>query len=207
MHRDRGMLAPAVKTHLDFVYEHEKTRPRDVWLTQPMGGGEVLDLTWADAMAEARKMAAHLVSLDLPRGTKIALFSKNCAWWFLADLAIWMAGHVTVPLYPTLAPDTIRQILEHAECNLAFVGRLDGYEGMKAGLTAGMPLIAMPLAPPEVEGERWADIVARTAPLATSPTRDPDDLATIIYTSGSTGRPKGVMHSFRTMCSGLGAIQ
>ena len=45
-------------------------------------------------------MAAHLASLDLPKRSQIALFAKNNAWWLLADLAIWMAGHVSVPLYP-----------------------------------------------------------------------------------------------------------
>ena len=35
--------------------------------------------------------------------TKIGILSKNCAWWIMSDLAIWMAGYVSVPLYPTLA--------------------------------------------------------------------------------------------------------
>ena len=198
-----------MKTQLDYLYEHEKTRARDIWLTQPMGGGVVKDLTWAEAMAEARSMAAHLIARDLPRGTKIALFSKNCAWWFLADIAIWMAGHVTVPLYPTLTPETIRQILDHSEAKLAFVGKLDGFAAMKGGLPDDLPLIVMPLAP-KIDARdvsSWSDIVAKTKPLESSPTRDPDELATIIYTSGSTGTPKGVMHSFRTMCSGLTVLE
>ena len=152
-------------------------------------------------------MAAYLVSLGLPRGSKIAIFSKNTAWWFFADLAIWMAGHVTVPLYPTLTPETIRQILEHSESRLVFVGKIDGFEKMKAGIPAGVPLVVMPLAPPGIDAPRWEDIVAATGPLEASPTRDPDELATIIYTSGSTGTPKGVMHTFRTMCSGLCALE
>jgi long-chain acyl-CoA synthetase len=194
------------RTHLDFVYEHEKTRSRDIWLTQPMGNGVVRDFTWGEAMVEVRKMAAHLLSLDLPKGSKIALFSKNSAWWIFADLAIWMAGHVTVPLYPTLAPETIRQILVHSESCLVFVGKLDGYDQMKAGIPEGLPILLLPLAP-EVDAPRWESILAETEPLVDSPTRDPDDLATIIYTSGSTGTPKGVMHSFRTMSSGHVAIE
>jgi long-chain acyl-CoA synthetase len=197
-----------MKTQLDFAYEHEKTRPNEIWLSQPIGAGAVKEFTWTEAMGEARKMAAHLVSLELPRGSKIALFSKNSAWWFLADLAIWMAGHVTVPIYPTLAAETIRQILEHSEARLIFVGKLDGYDKMKSGIPAGLPILFMPLAPSEGPGmSKWEDIVSRTKPLATSPTRDADELATIIYTSGSTGTPKGVMHSFRTMCSGLSATE
>lgn len=187
-----------MKTQLDFIYEHEKTRPADVWLTQPMGGGKVRELTFAQVVDEARRMAAHLASLDLPKPSQIALFSKNTAWWFIADMAIWMAGHVSVPLYPTLAPETIRQILEHSEARLIFVGKLDGWDAMKDGIPEGLPRIAMPLAP-AMDAPRWEDIVRDTPPIAGSPTRDPDDLATIMYTSGSTGTAKGVMHSFRTM--------
>jgi long-subunit acyl-CoA synthetase (AMP-forming) len=188
-----------MKTHLDHLYEHEKTRARDVWLTQPMGGGRVVDLTFAEAMDQVRRMAAHLRSLELPAGSNIALFSKNTAWWFLADAAIWMAGHVTVPLYPTLTPDTIRQILDHSEARLIFVGKLDGFDAMAPGIPQGTPRIALPLAP-KIDAPTWDAIVKSTEPLRDDVARDPDDLATIIYTSGSTGVPKGVMHSFRTMC-------
>jgi long-chain acyl-CoA synthetase len=191
-----------MKTELDFVYEHEKARPDAVWLTQPMGGGVVRDLTWREAMGEARRMAAHLEAMALPKPSQIALFSKNNAWWFLADLAIWMAGHVSVPLYPTLTSETIRQILGHSESRLVFIGKLDGFEGMEPGIPAGLPRIALPLAP-AMDAPKWSDIVSRTSPMSTSPTREADELATIIYTSGSTGVPKGVMHSFRTTCAGL----
>jgi len=194
-----------MKTHLDHLYAQEADHPNDLWLTQPLGGGEVKELTWKQATAEIRSMAAHLASLDLPKGSKVALFSKNCAWWFLADFAIWMAGHVTVPLYPTLTPETIRLTLEHSESKLVFVGKLDGFEGMKSGIPAGLPIIALPLAP-KLDAPQWADLVAKTKPMEGTPSRDPDDLATIIYTSGSTGLPKGVMHSFRTMSSGLCAV-
>ena len=115
----------------------------------------------------------------------------------MADLAIWMAGDVSVPLYPTLAAPTIRQILRHSESKLLFVGKLDGWDGMKPGVPGGLPCIAMPLAPP-TEYPSWDDIVARTPPLVGEPVRDGDELATIMYTSGTTGAPKGVMHSFAT---------
>ena len=188
-----------MKTQLDHVYEHEKTKGSSVWLTQPMGKGEVVELTWKRALDEARRMAAHLKSLDFPNGSNIALFSKNSAWWFLADLAIWMSGHVSVPLYPTLTPNTIAQILDHSEAKLIFVGKLDGFADMEAGIPNTMPRISLPLAP-KMDAPSWNDIIEKTEPIEGNPTRDPDELATIVYTSGSTGVPKGVMHSFRTMC-------
>jgi long-subunit acyl-CoA synthetase (AMP-forming) len=194
-----------MKTQLNRLYEHEKNRADEVWLTQPMGGGKVRDITFAEAMNEARKMAAHLRSLDLPAKSQVALFSKNTAWWFITDIAIWMAGHVTVPLYPTLTPETIGQILDHSESRLIFIGKLDGYDAMAPGIPDSLPRIAMPLAPP-MDAPNWADIIAKTEPISDDPVRDPDDLATIIYTSGSTGVPKGVMQSFASMCSAQGFI-
>ena len=62
------------------------------------------DFTWAQVMDEARSMAAHLQSLGLPAGSRVAILSKNSAHWLIADLAIWMAGHVSVPLYPSSLP-------------------------------------------------------------------------------------------------------
>ena len=196
------MMDVAVKTHLDFAFDHEAQRPDAVWLTQPMGDGTVRDLTWRDAMDETRRMAAHLKSLGLPPGSAIAIFAKNNAWWFLTDLAIWMAGHVSVPLYPTLTPDSIRQVLDHSEARLVIIGKLDAFAEMERGIPPGLPRIAMPLAP-RMDAPQWGEIVARTEPIAGRPSRDPDSLATIVYTSGSTGVPKGVMHSFRTMMACL----
>lgn len=187
------------------AYDFERARANDVWLTQPMGGGVVKTLTWRQAFDEARRMAAHLKSLDLPPGSHIALLSKNSAWWILADLAIWMAGHVSIPVYPTLAATTIRQILDHSEAKLIFVGKLDGWEGMKAGVPDAMPRISLPLSPVVEGAQKWDDLVAKTAPLTGDTARTDDEIATIVYTSGSTGTPKGVMVTFGAMAAAMDA--
>lgn len=183
---------------LQRLYHWEKTAPNKVALTQPMGDGTVRDYTWAEVLEQSRRMAAHLRSLSLQRGDRIAIFSKNAAHWLMSDFAIWLAGGVSVPLYPTLAPGTIRQILEHSESKLLFVGKLDGWERMKSGVSRDLPCISHPLSPEEAKKSypQWDDIVAKTAPLKGEPVRPGDELATIIYTSGTTGTPKGVMHCF-----------
>ncbi|WP_374413664.1 AMP-binding protein [Hydrogenophaga sp.] len=183
---------------LQRLYHWENTSPARVALTQPMGGDAVKDFTWADVAGQARRMAAHLKAQGWAPGSKVAILSKNCAWWMMSDLAIWMAGYVSVPLYPTLAPETISQILTHSEAKALFVGKLDGWEHMKPGVPAGLPCISYPLSPDDARQayDGWDAIVARTAAMPESPTRDEDELATLIYTSGTTGLPKGVMHSF-----------
>ena len=182
---------------LQRLYHWEQTAPERVVLTQPLGAGAVRDYTWAQVMDETRRMAAHLQGLGFEPGSRIAILSKNCAHWLMCDFAIWMAGFVSVPLYPTLAAGTIRQIIEHSESRLLFVGKLDGWDGMKAGVPAGLPCIGTPLAPPN-DFVRWDDVVKSTPPLPGQPLRAGDELATIMYTSGTTGVPKGVMHSFAT---------
>ena len=97
--------------------------------------------------------------------------------------------------YPTLAPETIRQILLHSEAKACFVGKLDGWEGMKSGVPADMRCISYPLSPADAVANYpgWEAICARTQPLAGQPVRAEDELATLIYTSGTTGKPKGCL--------------
>ncbi|MBX3608548.1 MAG: AMP-binding protein [Hydrogenophaga sp.] len=183
---------------LQRLYHWERSAPSRIALTQPMGGGAVQDFTWVQVGDQVRRMAAHLKAQGWAPGSKVAILSKNCAWWMMSDLAIWMAGYVSVPLYPTLAADTVRQILTHSEARALFVGKLDGWEGMKPGVPEGLPCISYPLSPVDAiqAYDGWDAICARTEPLQGEPVRAEDELATLIYTSGTTGMPKGVMHTF-----------
>ena len=197
---------PSKLLALQRLYYWEKTSPDRVALTQPMGGGIVQDYTWAQVGDQVRRMATHLKAQGWEPGAKVAILSKNCAWWLMSDLAIWMAGYVSVPLYPTLAHDTVRQILTHSEARACFVGKLDDWSSMKAGVPPDMPCISYALSPADAlkRFEGWDAIIARNSPLQGEPVRDADELATLIYTSGTTGMPKGVMHSFGTFAWAIG---
>lgn len=186
------------KLPLDMVYHWEKTKANSLYMTQPVGGGKVEEFTWGRAVDEARRMASYLKSLNLPEKSRIGLISKNCAHWIMTDWAIWMAGHVSVPLYPTLNSETVNYILNHAECDVLFVGKLDDWDMMRPGVPESVRCISYPLSPPN-DFETWDDIVAKYPPLEENVHRDADELATIVYTSGSTGKPKGVMLSFGNM--------
>ena len=180
---------------LDHVYAHAAEIPDKLYLIQPIGYGEVRDYTWQQVVDQARRMAAHLRAKGFEPGARIAILSKNCAHFIIAELAIWMAGGTTVAIFPTETAETIRYVLEHCEASLLFVGKLDTWEQQSVAVPDGLPCIALPLAP-ATEFETWDAIVASTAPQTENVQRAPDDIALICYTSGSTGQPKGVMHSF-----------
>ena len=183
---------------LECACRHETRHADEVFLVQPVGGGRVDEITWRQAMSEARRMAAHLRGRGLPPGAHIAILSKNCAHFFIAELAIWLAGGVTVALYPNETPETIEFVLSHSGAALLFVGKLDDWPRQRPGVPAALPCIELPLGP--ASGlPSWNAIVAGEAPLADGPARAADELALLIYTSGSTGRPKGVMHTFGTI--------
>ena len=188
------MTSPATSM-LECIYQHEKNLADKIFLTQPVGGGKVLDYTWAQTVDQSRRMAAHLKTLGLPHGAKVALLSKNCAHFFMAEMAIWMAGYTTVAIFPTESADTVKFVLEHSESSLLFVGKLDEWHKQAPGVPESMPRIALPLAP-ATPYDSWDAITARTQPLQGDVLRDDNDLAMIIYTSGSTGQPKGAMHNF-----------
>jgi long-subunit acyl-CoA synthetase (AMP-forming) len=186
------------KLILDYIYDHAAAHPQRVLLTQPVGGGKVVDYTWSEVLDQAKRMAAYLQSQGFGAGSHIAILSKNCAHFFISELAIWMAGGTTVAIFPTEGADTIRYVLEHSDSKLLFVGKLDTWPEQEPGVPEGLPCIALPLAPPSAF-PKWDELVAATEPLPGNPSRKPDDLAFVMYTSGSTGTPKGVMHNFERM--------
>lgn len=189
---------------LECLYARTRSQPDAVYLTQPIGGGQYRDFTWAEVSDEVRRMAAHLQSYGWEPGSKIGILSKNTAWWLMAEYAIWMAGYVSVPIYPSLTSGSVRFTLEHSEAKALFLGQLDSKDvsAMTAGIPSGLIVICPPLgntAKLFLEAKAWDEIIASTPPIPGFPSRPLNDVATIIYTSGTTGAPKGVMHAFSSL--------
>ena len=180
------------KSPLQAFLHWEETSPDKVFLRQYINGA-LETLTFNESGQQIRQIAQAILKKDLPPKSNIALLSKNCDTWIMADLAIMMSGHVSIPIYPTLNDKSIKQIIEHSDSKLLFVGKLDNYDSQKSAFTH-IPKISVEKYGIN-ESETWESLIERNEPLENISMPDPKDLITIIYTSGTTGNPKGVMHS------------
>ena len=183
----------ANKLPLEMLYHWERQCPDRTYLRQTINR-EYVDFTWGEVADEARRMVTALRHLGLVAGDKVALLSKNCAQWFIADLAMQMGQYVSVPIYPTANVDTIEYVLRHSEAKAIFVGKLDDWKSQEAGVPTDLLRIAFPYDTMPAS-HQWDDLLEAHEPIPDSPVQAPDSLLSLVYTSGSTGKPKGAMLS------------
>ncbi|MGB2305142.1 MAG: AMP-binding protein [Flavobacteriaceae bacterium] len=180
-------------------YECEKKLYNRPFLKQPFGNKWEI-YTWSEVGHLARKLAAGLKSLGLRDKAHIGLVSKNCREWVIADIAIMMAGYVSVPFFPTLKSNEIKNLLEFGEVDALFAGKLENWKEMKKGVPEDMPVIAFPQYKDHSKiskAHQWNDFINSFEPIEKTNVPKLDDVWTIIFTSGTTGTPKGVVIDYR----------
>ena len=192
---------PNPVTHADLplqkIYQAERERAVTSLFTQPWQG-QVQTWTWAEAMQEVRRIASYLVAQNYPPGSNIAIMAKNSAWWIMADFAIWMTGHVSIPIFPTIHDASLLAIFRQSRPVACFLGAVEHLPALDEPALQSITFVTFPHHDrPKMTA--WATLLREYAPMTESPVRPATDIATIIYTSGTTGTPKGVMHNFRAL--------
>ncbi len=182
------------ETAHSIVQRHAEATPDRLFLSQPLDG-EVRDWTYAEAMSDAARLANGLLQSGLQPGDRVALLSKNCAEWIISDLAIAMAGLISVPIYPTAGHDTITYVMQHSEAKAIIIGRLEDPSVVENAFTSDVRTIGMRY-PTVGCGLSFRDLIDANGPLGEVNDPAPDETMTILYTSGSTGKPKGVVLTY-----------
>ena len=186
-------------------------------------------MTFREADAAAREIAAGLVARGVVPGDRVCIVSQTRLEWVLCDIAILLAGGVTVPIYASNTAEQCEFIVRDAGAKIVIVedaAQREKLVGLRnklftvahliqltgdppAGLTpppggdASTPSrFVQSLAEVRAAGRQWG--VAHPGELdAHAETVAPDSLFTIIYTSGTTGIPKGVVLTHDNMVAGV----
>jgi len=167
-------------------------------------------ITWREVGDVVREVALGLLALGRGKGDAVALLSTSRAEWVQADFAIFSAGCVTVPVYPTYPPDLIAYVVNDSGAKTIIVedpGQLSKVLEAREKTPGLEQIVVMsgydaPQPPKMVMtwdtlrrlGRDSVDAHRSTLAERVASTR-PTDLATIVYTSGTTGPPKGVMQT------------
>ena len=166
--------------------------------------GEWQGISSAEIYQRVRALAKTFLAWGIERGDRIGILSENRWEWALTDFAVLAIGAVDVPIYPTLTPEQIGELLIDSGCKVMVVSTRAQYDKVAAAHegSALEHVIMMDAANLGADAVSFASLM-QGEPLKQG-TRDiefdtlvasikPEELATLIYTSGTTGEPKGVM--------------
>ncbi|WP_394131930.1 AMP-binding protein [Shewanella maritima] len=175
------------------------SHPDKIWLHQPVNR-KWHTYTWAEVDVQARKIAQGLFDQGLTQGDKVAIIAKNSAEWFILDMALMMAGMVSVPIYPTACANNIGHVLSHSQAKAIFIGKLDSTDAIAKAMPDDILSIAFPY-PTLACQQQWQDWIGKYEPINELHQAQADDIFSLIYTSGSTGLAKGVVISHKNVAA------
>lgn len=144
-------------------------------------------------------LSKGLVFQGVSKGARVGVISPNRPEWNITDFAIMQLGAYQVPLYPTLAEQDIRFIIENAQISVIFAADKAIYDKVKTVCDQTALEIKIYTFDKVQGAAHWEDLTgkgARDQSINLDDYRNQvkaEDILTLIYTSGTTGRPKGVM--------------
>jgi len=179
-------------------------------------GGEWKRISSDEMISRAENIALGLYSLGLRKGDRAAILAANSPGWTLADAGCQLAGVIDVPIYTTLAPNSICYIIKDSGAKVFFIQDAETFERIKDILpecktleklvffdfTDARAENAISLSELESAGEKLKSDNHNLIKDLTQAI-EPNDVATLIYTSGTTGEPKGVMLSHTNLISNI----
>jgi len=194
----------------DFIEYQRQHRPLDKAINTKYKG------QWEATSSEefyqkAQHISRALLDMGIKPGAKIGMISSNNRTeWAIVDAGILQLGAINVPLYPTIAAEDYKYILNHSECQYCFVSDQEVYNKLKS-IQKEVETLKEVYCFDTLKGcKHWSELLTAGAALDNQAAVEeakkavkPEDLATIIYTSGTTGVPKGVMLSHNNVTTNV----
>lgn len=187
----------ALPTPNEMILKWAEERPNEVYLKQIINR-QFVEFTYKEVADKALKLVTALEELGAQPGDRVALVSKNCAEWFITDLAMMLGDFVSVPIFPTAGAETIAYCIEHSESKIVIAGKLDDPAATQQVLDENPTLISISL-PYDTAAKcqySFNDLLDKSEPSSKRPVHHDDKLMSLVYTSGTSGQPKGAMLTY-----------
>lgn len=175
-------------------------------------------ISYKEAGHARTAIGSGLVQHGVPKGARVGLYFINRPEWVITEQACYSYGFVSVPLYDTLGPDSVRYILNHAEVSVVFITRdklqtllecLADCPAVRLVVVLGGADQVLPISPPDSRVTyilySKLELAGRVNPPPFSP-GDRDALVSVCYTSGTTGVPKGAMLDHGSMVASSAGV-
>ena len=187
----------ALPTPNEMILKWAEERPNEVYLKQIINR-QFVEFTYKEVADKALRLVTALEELGAKPGDRVALVSKNCAEWFITDLAMMLGDFVSVPIFPTAGADTIAYCIEHSESKIVIAGKLDDPAATQQVIDDNPELISIALPYDTAAKCQYAfnDLIDKSAPSSKRPVHHDDKLMSLVYTSGTSGQPKGAMLTY-----------
>ncbi|MEF1279106.1 AMP-binding protein [Vibrio fortis] len=187
----------ALPTPNEMILKWAEERPNEVYLKQIINR-QFVEFTYKEVADKALRLVTALEELGAKPGDRVALVSKNCAEWFITDLAMMLGDFVSVPIFPTAGADTIAYCIEHSESKIVIAGKLDDPAATQQVIDENPELISIALPYDTAAKCQYAfnDLIDKSAPSSKRPVHHDDKLMSLVYTSGTSGQPKGAMLTY-----------
>lgn len=187
----------AIKRVFDLLRHNLENFPKDEFISGKVNGAwkKYSTQNFCDTTDQLSK---GLTTLGITKGSRVAVMSPNRPEWNICDYAIMQLGAYQIPLYPTLAENDIKFIIENAEISIVFASDEALFRKLSTvNKTLNNPVLIYTLNKVD-EANHWEELIAigKASDVNLDDYREQvtgEDILTIIYTSGTTGTPKGVM--------------
>jgi len=156
-----------------------------------------LRLTYRELDEYSARFALVLRADGVRPGDPVAVISRNCAEFLVAEFAVWRLGAVVVKINWRFTPDEIQYLLELNRIHYV-VGRYERRDWSHIIYERNKDKVKFYLFNPDPDGRSpfWKAVDAAPAPSQLERVEvDPGSVALRIHTSGTTGKPKCVLHS------------
>ena len=172
----------------------------------PLAGDETVRWTYAELLAQARRVAGALVAAGVTRGSRVGILMGNRPEAVASLFGAALAGATAVPLSTFSPAAELEYLLNHSGAGVLLTqvsmrGRRFAEDVMSLRPGSGrLPYLREVVA---VGSPDWATFLAHSADVDPSVVAAraefvrPSDEGLIIYSSGTTDHPKGVRHTHR----------